>query len=139
MRRDHYEDEDVEPNITPLIDIVFILLIFFLVTTTFAKDLGMDVDRPEASSGAAQQSEILRVAVGRNGEVTVAARPASMWNLSAAVQTALDKKRDKAVLLVADQAVPAGALVEVMDACKIGGASRVAVAVEGTGSKEKKP
>lgn len=139
MSRDHYEDEDVEPNITPLIDIVFILLIFFLVTTTFAKDLGMDVDRPEASSGASQQSEILRVAVGRNGEVTVAARPASMWNLSAAVQTALDKRRDKAVLLVADQAVPAGALVEVMDACKIGGASRVAVAVEGTGSKEKKP
>ena len=139
MNRNRYEEEDVEPNITPLIDIVFILLIFFLVTTTFAKDLGMEVDRPEASSGAAQQSEILRVAVGRNGEVTVAARPASMWNLSGAVQTALDKRREKAVLLVADQAVPAGALVEVMDACKVGGASRVAVAVEGIAKKGNQP
>ena len=139
MNRNRYEEEDVEPNITPLIDIVFILLIFFLVTTTFAKDLGIEVERPEASSGAAQESDVLRVAVGRNGEVTVAACPASLWNLSGVVQAALDQRREKSVLLVADQSVSAGALVEVMDACKIGGASQVAVAVEGTGLKGNQP
>ncbi|MEM1034178.1 MAG: biopolymer transporter ExbD [Myxococcota bacterium] len=128
----HAEGEDgAEPNVTPLIDIVFILLIFFLVTTTFAKDLGLDIDRPAAATGSEQPADVLRVAVGRDGSLTVAARPTSPWNLSAAVRRALVSRRDKSVLLVSDEGVEAGALVDVMDACRLAGASRVAVAVEG--------
>lgn len=119
-----------EPNIAPLIDIVFILLIFFVVTTTFVRDLGLEVDRPQAQTGAETPSRVVRVALSSRGELTVDARPTSPWRLEAEVEDRLIHYRDKTVLLVADQGVEAGKLVEVMDACRRAGAVDVAVAVE---------
>ncbi|MBK6922205.1 MAG: biopolymer transporter ExbD [Deltaproteobacteria bacterium] len=117
-------------DITPLIDIVFILLIFFVVTTTFVHDLGIDVERPQASTAREQPSEIVRVAVSERGEVTVDARPTSSWRIEAEVRDRLTGARDGAVLLVADKGVHAETLVSVMDACRRAGASSVALAVE---------
>lgn len=120
-----------EPNLTPLIDIVFILLIFFLVTTTFAKELGISVERPEASSAAAVGAQVVRVAVSKEGAVTVNGQPTSAFRLEAEVRAALSADR-KSVLLVADKAVDAETLVELMDACRTAGASDVALAVDPT-------
>lgn len=120
-----------EPNLTPLIDIVFILLIFFLVTTTFAKELGISVERPEASSATAMQAQVVRVAVSKEGAVTVNGQPTSSFRLEAEVRAALSADR-KSVLLVADKAVDAETLVELMDACRTAGANDVALAVDPT-------
>jgi len=119
-----------EPNIAPLIDIVFILLIFFVVTTTFARDLGLEVERPKASSGAEQPTHIVRVAVGRGGELAVDGLATSPWRLQAEVHDRLSHYVDKSVLVVADRSVDAETLVQVMDRCRLAGASQVAVAVE---------
>ena len=118
-----------EPNVAPLIDIVFILLIFFVVTTTFARDLGIEVERPSAGSATEQAANIVRVAVGRGGELAVDGRATSAWRLAAEVADRVGRSADKSVLIVADRSVDAKTLVDVMDACRQAGASQVAVAV----------
>ena len=119
-----------EPNVAPLIDIVFILLIFFVVTTTFARDLGIDVERPSAGSAIEQPANVLRVAIGRGGELAVDGRATSSWRLEAEVQDRLIQNTEKSVLVVADRTIDAETLVDVMDACRQAGARQVAVAVD---------
>ena len=123
-------DRDEEPNVAPLIDIVFILLIFFVVTTTFAKDLGLDIERPQASSAEEQPTAVVRVAVGDNQALTVDGRATSAWRLKDEVEDRLSTHLKKAVLVVADVAVEAKTLVRVMDDCRLAGANTVALAVE---------
>ncbi len=118
-------------NVTPLIDIVFILLVFFVVTTTFAHELGIEVTRPEAETGEAQAVDVLRVAVSARGEITVDGRPTHPWRLEAEVRHRLAEHDGDAVLVVADEGVHASKLVEAMDACRRAGAGRVALGVEG--------
>jgi biopolymer transport protein ExbD len=119
-----------EPNVAPLIDIVFILLIFFVVTTTFARDLGIDVDRPHASTGVQQPTELVRVAVGRRGELAVDGRATSAWRLEAEVQDRLSHYVSKSVLVVADETVDTKTVVRVIDQCRAAGATQVALAAE---------
>jgi len=119
-----------ELNITPLIDIVFILLIFFVVTTTFVHDLGLPIERPQASTAEPQAASVLRVAVSERGEITIDAVPTSPWRIEAEVRGRLRDEPDAAVLVVADKGVHADALVVVMDACRRGGGRRIALAVE---------
>lgn len=137
MRLGELSDEDPVGggiDITPLIDIVFILLIFFVVTTTFAHDLGLDIDRPRASTASVQPAEVVRVAVSERGEITVDATPTSPWRVEAEVRDRLASSAEAAVLVIADRDVHADALVEIIDACRRGGADRVAMAVEAGGA-----
>lgn len=124
------DDAPSEPNVAPLIDIVFILLIFFVVTTTFARDLGIDVERPSARSGQAMPDSIVRVAIGPENQLTVDGRATSAWRLKTEVEERLTHYTAKSVLVVADRRVEASSLVEVMDACRMAGATQVALSVE---------
>ena len=119
-----------EPNLAPLIDIVFILLIFFVVTTTFARDLGIDVKRPKAGTATEQPAHLVRVAVGAGGEYAVDGRATSSWRLEAEVEDRIAHCAEKAVLVVADRSVDADTLVSVMDTCRKAGAIQVALAVD---------
>ena len=119
-----------EPNVAPLIDIVFILLIFFVVTSTFTRDLGLSVERPSAGTATAVPAQVTRVVVGRGGEIAVDGRPTSEWRLSAEIQDKLATSVEKSILIIADKAVSAETLVEVMDKCRQGGAISIAVAAE---------
>ena len=121
-----------EPNVTPLIDIVFILLIFFVVTTTFARDFGLDIQRPRATTGARLPNRIVRVAVSKANKITVDGREISSWRLEAEVSAQLSKRETDQVLLVADAGLEAQTLVDVMDGCRRAGGASVALAVEGT-------
>ena len=122
--------EGSEMNITPLIDIVFILLIFFVVTTTFVHELGLPVDRPESSTATEQAPDVVRVALGRQGEITVDAQPTSRWRVEAEVRARLRDDAHAAVLLIADRGAVADHIVEVMDACRRAGAKNVALGVD---------
>ncbi|MEO0813311.1 MAG: biopolymer transporter ExbD [Myxococcota bacterium] len=124
------ESRTEDPNITPLIDIVFILLIFFVVTTTFAKDLGLEVDRPEAATGNTLPSRVVRVALGARGDLTVDAQPVSPWRIEAAVKERFELNASRVVLVVADRSVDADRLVSAIDAARRAGASQVSLAVE---------
>lgn len=129
---DHDSEGSDEPNITPLIDIVFILLIFFVVTTTFARDLGLEVERPEASTAEAVASEVLRIGLDAQGRVTVDAEATRSWRVEDRVRQRLRERQDRAVLVVADRSVDAALLVDVIDAARRGGAEQVSLAVEET-------
>ncbi len=117
-------------DITPLIDIVFILLIFFVVTTTFVHDLGIDVERPQASTARELPAELVRVAISERGEITVDGRATGQWRVEAEVRDRLAGRSDGSVLLIADRGVHADRIVALMDACRSAGAGHVALAVE---------
>lgn len=120
-----------EPNITPLIDIVFILLIFFVVTTTFSKDLGLEVTRPEASTGSAMPSRLVRVAVNAQGDLAVDGRATRLSRIEPELKERLDLNTERQVLVIADGRVDANLLVRLIDAARSAGATSVSLGVEG--------
>ncbi|MFH1463773.1 MAG: biopolymer transporter ExbD [Pseudomonadota bacterium] len=122
-----------EVNIAPLIDMVFILLIFFMVSTTFVRDAELDLERPGASTDEVADARALRVQVDSRGGVYLAGLPVKPWMLEGRVRDALAHQRYQNVLVVADRYVDTGTLVEVVDACRLGGAQHVGVAVEHEG------
>ncbi len=125
--------EGAELNITPLIDIVFILLIFFVVTTTFVHELGLPIERPDSDTATEQPHDVVRVAVSRQGEVTVDAQPTSPWRVEPEVRARLREHADASVIVIADKGATAEVIVDAIDACRRAGAEGVALGVaEGT-------
>ena len=130
VRRRHRRREPGEVNISPLIDMTFILLIFFMVSTTFVKDLQIEIERPGAATAVHADQRSLRVALDRRGSIVVDGRPVKPWMLQSRVRELLARSRVKTVLVVTDRRVPSGRLVEVVDQCRLAGAGQVGVAVE---------
>ncbi|MEZ6187576.1 MAG: biopolymer transporter ExbD [Planctomycetota bacterium] len=114
----------------PLIDMVFILLIFFAVSSTFTKDMQLELQRPSAKSAAAASTKAIRVFVDRTQRVFVDEQPVKTWMLQSRVRDLLTSAPDRKVLVVADRLVPAERLIEVVDQCRLGGAAEVGVATE---------
>lgn len=115
-------------DIAPLIDIVFILLIFFLVTATFVKDTGVQVSRPQASLVQTLEPTSMRVSVTSDGDVYTGGHRVSLDELRAKVGSFIARERTRAVIVIPDEDVPARRLIEVMDAARLGGATDVALA-----------
>ena len=131
MRYVHREKKhDEELNISPLIDMVFILLIFFAVSTTFVKDMKLDIDRPSASSSQRASTKALRVYVDRGGNIYVDEQPVKSWMLQSRIQDLLRVSASKKVLVVTDGLVSSKQLIDVVDQCKLGGVADVGVATE---------
>jgi len=119
-----------EINIAPLIDMVFILLIFFAVSTTFVRDMKLDLERPSASSVKTASTKAIRVYVDKTGSTYVDEQPVKDWMIQSRVRDLLAVSTSKQVLVITDHSVPAQKLVDVVDQCKLGGAAEVGVATE---------
>lgn len=119
-----------EIDISPLIDMVFILLIFFMVSTTFVKDMKLDLERPSAASATNSPSKAIRVHVDRGGAIYLDGNPVKPWMVQTRVRDLLKSGSSKTVLVIADRLVAAERLIEVVDQCRLAGASDVAVATE---------
>jgi len=115
-------------NISPLIDMVFILLIFFMVSTTFVKDMKLDLDRPSASSASLASTKGVRLYIDNTGEVYLNGESVRIWVIQSRLRDLLKVKTQKSVLVVTDENVPAGKLVEIVDQARLAGASDVGVA-----------
>jgi biopolymer transport protein ExbD len=122
------EDEEAEVNLTPLLDIVFIMLIFFIVTASFTPDAGVDVERPTARSAEPQPGHTLVVAVSADGALRVDGRPVDRRGLRARVAELRAERPNAGVLITADRDVPTGRLVAVMDQVRLAGVEAVAIA-----------
>ncbi|OQX61256.1 MAG: biopolymer transporter ExbD [Desulfococcus sp. 4484_241] len=120
--------QQVELNIAPLIDIVFILLIFFLVTTSFVQQTGVDVDRPVASTAAALGKTGIMIGITADNRVFMGNREIDSRTVRINVERALVENPDAAVLIVADRRSNTGRVIEVMDACRLAGARNVSMA-----------
>lgn len=116
-------------DISPLIDMVFILLIFFMVSTTFVKDMDLDINRPSASSAEASSSESIRLYIDENGETYLDGEPIRTWMIQSRLRDLMELAGSETVLVVTDSAVTANQLVEVVDQARLAGAE-VGVATE---------
>ena len=117
-----------ELNMAPLIDMVFILLIFFLVTTSFVKETGIEVSRPTASTAVSRSKATILVAVDQQNRIFMDRREIDVRAVRANVERALAENPDGAVIVVADKASSTGMAIMVMDGCRMAGAKNVSLA-----------
>ena len=112
-----------------MLDIVFIMLIFFIVTTSFVKEFGVDVNRPTSSPVKEQKkSEIIAVRIDETDQIFVQDRLVDVRAVRANIESGLASKPDATVVVVADRASEAGLLVRVIDQARVAGAERVSLA-----------
>lgn len=130
LRRQRGEDSAQGIDISPLIDMVFILLIFFMVSTTFVKDNKIEIERPSAASSSRASSKSLRVVIDAGSNITVDGAPVRPWMVQSRVKELIEGSTEKQVLVVTDRRVPADKLVEVVDQCRLAGAKEVGVATD---------
>ncbi|MCP3950943.1 MAG: biopolymer transporter ExbD [Desulfobacterales bacterium] len=117
-----------ELNMAPLIDMVFILLIFFLVTTSFVRETGVDVNRPTASTAISKEKAGILVGISADNRVFMEKREIDPRAVRANVERALAENPEGAVVIVADTMSHTGTIITVMDGCKLAGAKKVSIA-----------
>ncbi|ULF82409.1 ExbD/TolR family protein [Vibrio alginolyticus] len=130
MKRRYSSDSSDETAIdmTPMLDIVFIMLIFFIVTTSFVKEAGLEVNRPTASSAQTVKKGNIMVAVGAAGDVWVDKRRIEVDAVRANIERLRAESPDGAVVIQADTEANAGVVVKVMDQIKMAGVESVSIA-----------
>jgi biopolymer transport protein ExbD len=117
-----------ELNITPMIDVIFILLIFFLATTSFVKETGVEVERPSAATAEHQERGNILIAISENGEIWMGNHMLDIRSVRANVERALAENPEGTVIITADKASRTGLLVQVMDQARLAGVSSVSIA-----------
>jgi biopolymer transport protein ExbD len=120
-------EEERGIDISPLIDCVFILLIFFIVTTTFVEETGIEVNKPQAASAVQLEKNSILLAVTAEGNVVYGGRDIGIAGVQPLVKRMLQKE-EVPVIVQADQGVQAGLFVRVIDEAKLAGATKVSVA-----------
>lgn len=130
MRSRNKKDDQQGIDISPLIDMVFILLIFFMVSTTFVKDMDLDINRPKASSSTISSTKAIRLYISGDGSTYMDGQPIRTWMIQSRVKEVLQNTTSESVLVIADGGVPATKLVEVVDQARLAGAQDVGVATE---------
>ena len=127
--RNSAPDEGSEGGIdmSPMIDCVFILLIFFIVTTTFVDETGVEVDKPQAASAVRLEKTSILIALTDKGEVVYGGSEIGIGGVQPLVKRMLQKE-DVPVIVQADAAAPSGLLVRIIDEAKLAGAIKVSVA-----------
>lgn len=124
---DESVERGVNVNMSPLIDCVFLLLIFFIVTTVFVEETGVEIRKPRAASAETLEPQSLMLALTADGKVMFADREIGMRGVRGVVARQL-RERDVPVIILADRDARTAPLVELIDACKLAGARKVSVA-----------
>ena len=123
----------VDINMGPLIDMVFLLLIFFVVTTSFVKESGIEVSRSTASTAEVKEQASIMIGVSSEGEVWMEGKKVDVRSVRGLVERALAEDPEAGVIVVADQASETGQVVKVMDQCRLAGAGNVSLAAKREG------
>ena len=114
-------------NLSPLIDMVFLLLIFFMVTTVFVEETGVEIQKPTATSAESLDKQSILIAITAEGSVVYGGREIGVNGVRGLVARLL-QEREAPVILLTDQSARAGVVVDVIDECKLAGAKQVSVA-----------
>lgn len=121
--------ERVEINISPLIDMVFLLLIFFVVTTTFIEETGVEVKKPTAASVKVLEKESILLTVTQEGKIFYGGREIGLNGVRGLISRLL-KEEQRPVIIIADENSKTGIVVDVIDECKLAGAKNVSIAAQ---------
>lgn len=114
-------------NITSLIDVIFMLLLFFMISSTFLEQPGIKLELPAAKAEAVGEPQEYVLTVDRQGALFLNRRPLDLDSLEGAIREALPRMQDAALVLKADQAVSHGLVVRVMDLAKRGGVKKLII------------
>ena len=128
IRRRPRAANEATVDLTPMIDMTFILLIFFMVSTTFVKDMKIDLNRPGAQATTVASTKAIRLYIDRQGETYLDGEPIRSWVIQSRVRDLLSGMTQKSVLVVTDANVPSQKLIDVVDAARLAGAEDVGVA-----------
>jgi biopolymer transport protein ExbD len=124
------EEEDAAIDMTPMLDIVFIMLIFFIVTTSFVKEAGIQVNKPEANQATKEPSANIFIAIRDNGEIWMDKRQVEVERVAANLERMLAEQPTDLVVIQADKESQHGRVVEVMDQVKEAGIDKISIAAE---------
>ena len=131
MRRRHARpEEDTAIDMTPMLDIVFIMLIFFIVTATFVKESGIDVTRPDAETAVKQSRVGILIAIRNNNEVWINRRQIDLAAVRANVERLHAENPQGGAVIQADKDAQTGTLIEVMDQVRLAGVGSISIAAE---------
>lgn len=123
-------EENEEIDLTPMLDVVFIMLIFFIVTTSFVKEKGLDVNRPENKNASNQPSKSLSIRIDETGTIVMNGREVDIRRVIANIQTYLAENPTDTAAIQAHENTEHGVVVEVMNQAKEAGINKVSVLVK---------
>lgn len=124
-------EEEAQIDMTPMLDVVFIMLIFFIVTSSFVKETGVDVSRPSAETAVTTDAGSVQIAITENDEIWIDKRRIDARAVRANIGKALAENAGAAVVIVADAGSNTETLIKVMDQARLAGAENVSVAAKG--------
>jgi len=129
QRNLHSKEDQTEINISPMIDMVFILLIFFIVTTVFVDEVGINIDKPQPSTqkNPKESEEPVVFQVMANGQVLHKNREVSSAQVQSIVEEAISRNKDLPVILQVQRNARSGQMVQVVDFARLGRAQKVSV------------
>ncbi len=128
--RTRKSDSETDINITPMLDIVFIMLIFFIVSTSFVKETGIDPNRPVAETARPQPQGNIMIGVDVDGRIWMNNRTVPVQQVRTLVESSVNENPESSAILVADESAPAGVILDVMEQVRLGGVSNIAVAAD---------
>jgi len=122
------EEEDI--NLTPMLDVVFILLIFFIVTANFIKEPGLEVNRPDAETSAIQENAAILIAIGATNDIWIDGRMIDVRQVKANITKLLADNPKGSVVIQADEKATADSIIAVMDQSREAGVFAISLASE---------
>lgn len=126
----HGTAEETEIDLTPMLDVVFIMLIFFIVTASFIKESGIDVSRPDAVTAVVQERANIVVAITETGQIWINRREVDRRAVRANIERLHAENPQGAVVITADEKADVGIMVEVMDQARQAGVFNVSIAAD---------
>ena len=127
------ESEEIGIDLAPMLDFVMNLLIFFIITTSFVKEAGINVSRPAAFTAESQESGNILIAIRPNGDIWMDKRQVNLSEVRGLIERLHVERPDDTVVLIADRDAQTGALTKVMDQVKLGGVKDVSIATAPSG------
>lgn len=124
-------EEEATIDMTPMLDVVFIMLIFFIVTTVFVKQAGMEVVKPEASTAAAFKNANIFIAITEDGDIWIDRRQIALETVRVNLEKLMLEQPTDGVFIQADEKAKHGIVIEVMDQVKAAGVDKAIVAARG--------
>ena len=125
------QEEEGEINITPMLDIVFIMLIFFIVTTSFVKETGIDPRRPYAETAATKERGNIMIAISQTDHIWMNKNRVELQGIRPMVELAIAENPESSVIIVADVEASTGMVIDLMDQVRAAGITSIALAAQG--------
>lgn len=130
MARRHASKDEADINITPMLDIVFIMLIFFIVTTSFTKETGADITKPAAESTERKPQGNILVGIRSNGDIWMNGGEIELRQVRTLVERAVAENPEGEVVVIADRGTKTSDLVKVMDQIKAAGFEKLTISAD---------